>query len=75
MPINQQDVKIGHCYATLSNQHRRVLSIDNAEVIYESWGGNVQNFKGHLTRTKVSLDAFANAVEREIPCPPQLSAT
>jgi len=75
MPISTSSVSVGNCYETANKQQRRVISIDQTtnQVIYESWGGNTGP-KGNLTRTKVGLDKFANAVDKQITCPPTLKS-
>lgn len=67
MPINTDDVKVGHCYVKASGQHRRVVRIEDDGVTYESWGKEFP--KGSLSRNKVNIEKFAAAVDREVPCP------
>ena len=75
MPISTSLVSVGNCYETANKQQRRVINIDptTSQVTYESWSGNFGP-KGHLTRTKVGLDKFANAVDKQITCPPALKS-
>ena len=72
MPINESTVAIGKCYATSTNQHRRVVAIKDGNVTYESWGGNVMNTTEPLQRTTAKIATFADAVDREISCDPSL---
>ena len=72
MPTNPESVEVGRCCSTTTNQHQRVTAKSAAKVTYESWGGNVGYQGGSLSRTTVSLDGFAEAVDKEIPCDPKL---
>ncbi|GAB6051721.1 hypothetical protein JCM17960_05410 [Magnetospira thiophila] len=72
MSITESDVAVGKCYATTTNQHRRVVAIDGGKVTYESWGGNVLNTGAPLSRNTAKIETFVDAVEKEIPCDPSL---
>ncbi len=73
MPLPTADIKVGKCYKTPNNQHRRVVKItDDDYVIYEDWGGNVGHTGGHLHQTKAKIGTFAKAVDAIIPCPGNL---
>ena len=69
MPIAIAEIIVGRCYATANNQHRRILSIEENKVTYESWGGNVKNYQEPLTRNTVNIQGFAESVDRVIDCP------
>jgi len=72
MPIDESNVAEGKCYATSTNQHRRVVAIKDGKVTYESWGGNVTNTGAPLHRNTAEIGTFANAVDKEISCDPSL---
>jgi hypothetical protein len=61
---------VDRCYATSSNQHRKVIEIRDGRVVYTARGGNVKS-KWYLATGSTnppSLETFARAVEKEIPC-------
>lgn len=66
------DIKIGHCYKTDNNQHRRVVAIEDGHVRYYSRGGNTNQgweWGGGTKANPAALQTFADAVVAEIDCP------
>ena len=70
MPINAGSIRLGHCYATATDQVRKVVEIDRTAVTY------VERECGKLTfptwdrrrRKTTTRKDFAGEVTREIPC-------
>ena len=72
MPLNPNTIKVGNCYKTSGEQHRRVIEITGDQVTYESWGGKAGYRGGPLSQNTASLDTFSNAVDGSISCPTNL---
>ena len=70
MPINSGWIRLGHCYATATDEVRKVVEIDRMAITY------VVRMDGKLTfptwdrRRRQTTDRkdFAQEVMREIPC-------
>jgi len=70
MPINAGSIRLGHCYATATNQIRKVLEVDGMAITY------VVRVDGKLTfptwdrrrRQTTKREDFAREVTREVPC-------
>ena len=71
MAINVNDVVVGGIYKTSNNQERRITSIANGRVHYESRGGNVKNqwSPGHTKSNPPSIQNFADACEEVVSKP------
>lgn len=65
MPISAHEIIVGRCYET-ANHVRRVLSIENGEVTYET-SLPTEAGSSHSVASE-GLDHFAQRVNREVPC-------
>lgn len=65
MPINVNQIGVGKCYVTPTQQVRRVLSHANGDVTYESRGRRVGPFSNRVT---VGETKFAEGVDRQVHC-------
>jgi hypothetical protein len=68
MPMNEEAIEAGKCYSS-GHDHYRVVAITRKIVTFQTWpkGGKF----GPL-RINCGLKAFADAVRKEIPCPPDI---
>ncbi len=70
MSVNPRSIKAGKCFATPTNQVRRVIEITaGGRVRYQSRGSSFsQGEKLWGPRQETSRDKFAAEVDREVTC-------
>ena len=61
MPLKEEDIQPGKCYKTKISEHYKVLSITRGIVTYQTWDSPL--------RINTGVEAFADAVYKEVPCP------
>ena len=66
MPMAENDIQPGKCYATGGSENYKVLHINRGIVSYQTW---TKGAKMHPLRTNAGVKAFAAAVIKEIACP------
>lgn len=66
MAMNEDAIEIGKCYSAGAENYK-VIAITRKIVTYQAWpkGGKL-----NLLRINCGLKPFAQAVRKEIPCPP-----
>jgi hypothetical protein len=65
MPISENEIAVGKCFATRSDQVRRVIEVGADDLVYESRGKQAGQWTG---RQRVKRSTFAAAVDREVHC-------
>ena len=65
MTINVADIAVGKCFATTTDQVRRVIEVGPDDLVYESRGKQAGQWSG---RQRVTKSVFAEAVDREVHC-------
>jgi hypothetical protein len=68
MPMKMEDIQAGKCYSA-GYEFYKVIAITRQIVTYQAWpkGGKL-----NLLRINCGLKPFAEAVRKEIPCPPDV---
>jgi hypothetical protein len=66
MPVNEEAIQPGKCYATGGSENYKVLHINRGIVSYQIW---TRGQKLQPLRVNTGLKAFAAAVSKEIECP------
>lgn len=66
MPMAENDIQPGKCYATGGKENYKVLHINRGIVSYQSW---TKSAKMQPLRINAGVKAFAAAVTKEIACP------
>ncbi len=66
MPMAENDIQPGKCYATGGRENYKVLHINRGIVSYQCW---IKGAKLQPLRINVGVKAFAAAVIKETGCP------
>lgn len=66
MPMAENDIQPGKCYATGGKENYKVLHINRGIVSYQSW---TKGARMHPLRINVGVKSFAAAVVKAIACP------
>ncbi len=66
MPMPEDAIQPGKCYATGGAENYKVLHINRGIVSYQIW---IKGQKLQLLRVNTGVKAFAAAVTKEIACP------
>ena len=61
MPLKVEKIQVGKCYKTRGAENYKVLSISRGIVTYQTWDSPL--------RINTGVEAFADAVYKEVPCP------
>lgn len=67
MPVPAESITPGKCFATRSNQVRRVLEVEAGKVRYEARGPKMIKGKWRF-QGSADLGRFAADVAKEVPC-------
>jgi len=68
MAMNANDIQPGKCYVTGGPEKYTVVAIERGIVTCQSWTTDAKKLS---LRTNTGVKAFAQAVLKEIPCPPK----
>jgi hypothetical protein len=66
MPLKAEKIQAGKCYKTRASENYKVLSISRGIVTYQTWDSPL--------RINTGVEAFADAVYKEVPCPAQFGS-
>lgn len=65
MTIGVDEIAVGKCFTTTTDQMRRVIEVGDDDLVYESRGKQAGQWSG---RQRVTKSMFAAAVDREVHC-------
>jgi hypothetical protein len=63
MPLTEDEIQPGKCYKTKGRDNYRVIAVTRGIVTYQTMTSPL--------RINVGIKQFADAVFREMPCPPK----
>ena len=61
MPLKVEKIQVGKCYKTRGQENYKVIAISRGIITYQTWDSPL--------RINTGVEAFADAVYKEVPCP------